>query len=307
MTFEDSLRNLPAPGGNGYHTAIMGAANLGAMQGLTADDIFAAIKSNTPAGSRHVPDNEIWKTVNKAIREFDPSRRVPDAVFRPRSKPSWNPESYMQKLLRKGKGKTEEDVWNASPVRLDWGPESDTIETLARLYTPEDRLFIGDRYDSEVKSVAEWLVLISQGKSWPHIIPNPLTGETALTKSGDKTTTRGDNCVKAYRFAVVEFDNMTREDQLAFWWAAPLPVCALIDSGGKSIHGWIKIDNVTSSDEWTHHVEVGLFEAALVPLGVDSACKNESRLSRLPGHERAETNRWQRLLYLAPEGRRVCP
>jgi hypothetical protein len=39
----------------------------------------------------------------------------------------------------------------------------------------------------------------------------------------------------------------------------------------------------------------------LCPLGCDPACRNESRLSRLPGHFRREKNAWQRLLYLNPD------
>jgi hypothetical protein len=111
--------------------------------------------------------------------------------------------------------------------------------------------------------------------------------------------------VKAFRFAVAEFDGMSREDQLRFWWAVNLPVSALIDSGGKSLHAWIRIDGVDTADQWADLVEGRLFGTYLIPLGCDAACRNEGRLSRLPGHFRTEKGHWQRILYLAPEGRAI--
>ena len=54
-------------------------------------------------------------------------------------------------------------------------------------------------------------------------------------------------------------------------------------------------------------MECGLFAERLVPLGVDAACRNEARLSRMPGYLRPDSQRLQRLLYLAPEGRAVRP
>ena len=79
-----------------------------------------------------------------------------------------------------------------------------------------------------------------------------------------------------------------------------MPVVALIDSGGKSIHGWIRID-AANADEWTRRVEGKLF-SRLVAVSVDGSCKNEARLSRMPGHFRAEKSRWQRVLYFNPTG-----
>ena len=58
--------------------------------------------------------------------------------------------------------------------------------------------------------------------------------------------------------------------------------------------------------EWEEGVENHLFPGYLKPLGMDPACKNESRLSRMPGHRRADTGQVQRVLYLAPMGKAVC-
>ena len=81
---------------------------------------------------------------------------------------------------------------------------------------------------------------------------------------------RGDGNVKAFRHCLVEFDTLSREDQIRFWSAAKLPILALIDTGGKSIHAWLdvqKLFNVSTSEQWDQNIKIGLYEKALIPLG----------------------------------------
>jgi hypothetical protein len=125
-----------------------------------------------------------------------------------------------------------------------------------------------------------------------------------LTKEGNLSY-RADSCITAYRFAVMEFDALPFNAQIQFWAGAKLPVSALIYSGGKSIHAWVRID-AGGVGEWQREIEGTLFDV-VKPLGIDGSCKNEARLSRMPGHFRANNRRWQRLLYLAPQGRPVQP
>ena len=135
----------------------------------------------------------------------------------------------------------------------------------------------------------------------PHFIPNPLTGREHPLADG-KLSRRGDSAVAGFLYAVAEFDGMDKADQLALWWGfRTAPIVALIDSGGKSVHAILRVDCETR-DEWERDIEGQLFPRVLVPLGCDPACRNEARLSRLPGHYRAEKGAWQRLLYLNPEG-----
>ena len=112
---------------------------------------------------------------------------------------------------------------------------------------------------------------------------------------------RCDAAVCKFKFAVLEFDSLSRTEQFAFWKACLLPLVALIDSGNKSIHGWIRVPDVHTLDEWKIKIEQKFFDQCLKPLGIDTACKNPSHMSRLPGCIRQETGRWQRLLYLNPE------
>jgi hypothetical protein len=107
--------------------------------------------------------------------------------------------------------------------------------------------------------------------------------------------------VAAYRYAVAEFDVMDKADQLAFWWGyRSAPIAALIDSGGKSIHAWLRVD-CPDRATWERKVEGTLFGKVLVPLGCDPQCRNEARLSRLPATTAGRRTR-QRLLYLIRKG-----
>jgi hypothetical protein len=299
--YYDSLRNIPPSGGGGCHRALLGIANLGHRSGLDRDQVTRDITAHVH-GTRKVSRKEIEEAVSKAF--CWPVTHVRNANVRP----VVNGEKLFKAIVERGAPFAEEDLWESSPVKIDWPPERDATEVLQRLYRPEERLFIGARHDAGVRQVllvSEWITHFERGiPIAEHIIPNPLTGERGQTKTG-KPSYRADSCVERFRFAVIEFDAMPREQQIQFWAGVPLPVVALVDSGGKSVHAWVKID-AANTNAWTRRVEDKLF-TLLTAVGADAACKNEARLSRMPGHFRAEKKRWQRLLYLNPAGGSLIP
>ncbi len=287
--------------------ALLGAANHGVYAGIDPQQIHNDLRTHVH-GSRHVSDQEINRAIKKA--QQDKGDNVVHYNFKEKKvRPIFDSEAARNKIIAMGAGIVEADIWEVSPVRIDWAHKEDPIYLLTHLYHSDDLIFMGERYTlgrlgKTIKTAAEWQQYFRSGcQTFPHIIPNPLTGEKGLTQDG-KPTFRGDSCVQFFRYAVVEFDNISREDQLAFWWGVNLPVAALIDSGNKSVHAWIKTEGITDAKDWTEQVERELFTDLLIPLGVDGACKNEARLSRLPGHQR-DNSKMQRLLYLAPDGRRV--
>jgi len=301
--FSESLRQCPHAG-SGVHSWVMSCANLAAIAGLPPMETEAEIiRAMTRPPS---PPSEVAAAIRKAYAEavpggvganYTPWRGVP-------TKPKPLPMTA-QAFIRRGDGAEEGDWWAASPVRIDWEPgPCDALAVLNALYAPNEFLFIGERYGAEVLTVREWRARIANGGPVPpHIIPNPLTGGEHPLADG-KLSKRGDSAVCGFRFAVAEFDGLSKTDQLAFWWGfRSAPIAALIDSGGKSVHAWLRVD-APNRETWERDVEQKLFARVLCPLGCDPQCRNEARLSRLPGHFRREKNQWQRLLYLNPEGSR---
>ena len=299
--YADALRNLP-PTGNGCHVALLSVANYGALAELPPAQVFQDLRASVH-GKRHVGDREIWDAIRKAFK----TAKLGAAFTMPASRPqaAIDPAKMLRGIITTGGGAGEADLHEASPIRLDWEPEQDPARLLALLYAPEDRLFIGTRHDAgaeHVRTAADWRKRFEAGAAVPeHVIPNPLTGEQGKTKD-DKPSFRADSCVNNFRFAVLEFDTMPRATQCEFWSGALAfnwPIAALIDSGNKSIHCWLAV-NAADAADWEKQVECELFARILVPLGVDRACRNEARLSRMPGHFRAEKKRRQRILYLNP-------
>ncbi|MGD0236946.1 MAG: hypothetical protein ABSC55_20735 [Syntrophorhabdales bacterium] len=191
---------------------------------------------------------------------------------------------------------------------------SDTILFLETRYLPDDFIYIGERHQDgivgdTIRTRDEWIDhLKNGGATAPFTITNPMTGKEGRAKDGTPSF-RCDDTVKMYRYAMAEFDTLSREDQIRFWSAAKLPIVALIDSGGKSIHAWFdvsKLAKVETPEQWSTEIKGRLYDRLLVPMGIDAACSNPARLSRLPGHYREEKQAWQRLLWLSPEGRSVC-
>ena len=98
-----------------------------------------------------------------------------------------------------------------------------------------------------------------------------------------------DNDVSAYRHVLVEFDDKPKPEQEKLLRDSGLPISVLIDSGGKSIHGWVRVD-APSRKEWDARRDL-IYSA--IP-GIDPKNKNPSRFSRLPGAWRGESQ--QKLL-----------
>jgi len=305
--YQTALDSIPPPGGNGCHPALLGVANLGLYAGRCPEEVYSDISRNIPIGTRQVSDREIWDAVNRASADLRP--RPSQAV--PKAKPAVRAgEAVRNRIIDDGVIDDEADLWEASPIKVDWEPSDDPVRFLAGLYEPDDLVFIGQAKEpgvmgQNIKSVAEWGPHFGNGgNTAPHITVNPLTGLPAPKKSGDGFTYRGDKCVAAYRYAMAEFDDIPYKSQIQFWCAAKLPIRALIDTGGKSIHVWIELCGISSERQWEAKIRRHLYQRLLVPIGVDSACSNPSRLSRLPGYER-KPGRYQRILWLSPKGRPI--
>lgn len=105
---------------------------------------------------------------------------------------------------------------------------------------------------------------------------NPLDGKGA----GDKNVTR-------YTYALAEADSMPIEEQKKLLINLKLPIAALVESGGKSVHAIVKVG---ASDEAEYKQRVAFLFSKLAEHNfiVDTNNANPSRLSRLPGAMRGD-------------------
>lgn len=113
--------------------------------------------------------------------------------------------------------------------------------------------------------------------------------------------------VTAFRFALLESDTLPVDLQLSLFARLPLPIAAILSSGGRSFHAWVRVD---ARDAAEYRCTVSRVLELVGKFGVDGKNKNPSRLSRLPGARRligAVGDGVQRLVYLnpQPEQRRI--
>ena len=91
--------------------------------------------------------------------------------------------------------------------------------------------------------------------------------------------------VTAFRHVLVEFDRdeagklIPKEEQYHAVMASGMPVSALIDSGKKSLHAWIRVD---APDEKEYKRRVAVIWDWFSGINLDKQNRNPSRLSRCP-------------------------
>ena len=104
-----------------------------------------------------------------------------------------------------------------------------------------------------------------------YICINPLDGDYI-----------GNQNVVAWRHALVESDEMERGKFAAIVKQLNLPVAAMVDSGGKSLHAIVKVD-ADNAAQYAERVRVLYERCERNGIVIDKANKNPSRLSRMPG------------------------
>lgn len=100
-------------------------------------------------------------------------------------------------------------------------------------------------------------------------------------------TGRKDDNITAYRYALVECDNMELGKQQAIIKQLELPCAALVYSGGKSVHAIVKVD-APDYAEYRRRVDYLYAACQKNGLTLDQQNRNPSRLSRMPGIPRGD-------------------
>jgi RecA-family ATPase len=86
--------------------------------------------------------------------------------------------------------------------------------------------------------------------------------------------------VSAFRHVLVEMDEKTKDEQWTILKDSKLPISVVIDSGGKSLHGWVRVE-AANKEEWNERRDI--VYRHLEAMGIDPKNKNASRFSRLAG------------------------
>ncbi len=116
----------------------------------------------------------------------------------------------------------------------------------------------------------------------------------SVKAGGDaKWSRRSEANVTAWRYYVLESDELEAAEWLRVVANLRLPIAAIYTSGGRSVHALLKCE-VGSKAMWD--ATRNALKQVVCPLGADAAALTAVRLSRLPGCRRGE--REQRLLYL---------
>lgn len=125
------------------------------------------------------------------------------------------------------------------------------------------------------------------------IVPNPMSSERGLTQEG-KESHRCLNNTGSRRYLVIEQDIGTRDEQAAILahLATLGPLVMIVDSGGKSIHGWFAcLDRAEEQQR--------AFMKHAVSLGADPATWTRCQFVRMPGGQR-DGGALQRVLFFNP-------
>jgi hypothetical protein len=139
----------------------------------------------------------------------------------------------------------------------------------------------------------KWLAKIAQ-KPISEIYPDHRQGGLYIRINPLKPGGSKDSEITAFRHVLVEFDldqngeRIPKENQYSALLESGLPISVIVDSGGKSIHAWIRVD-APDRKEYDRRREL-IWEYFKV-WNPDSQNKNPSRYSSVPGVEREKA--WQ--------------
>jgi len=100
-----------------------------------------------------------------------------------------------------------------------------------------------------------------------------------------------DSNVAVLRHALLEADEGDLGRQLQIIRELQIPCSCIVHSGGKSIHALVRVD-AANMEEYKNRVDYLYGVARANGLKNDGACKNPSRLSRLPGFERGDKKQY---------------
>jgi hypothetical protein len=272
------------PEGGGVNSWTLSAANACKRAGLSEDEAEAWITENMTCAPRR---NEVERSVQKA---FNPKAWRPAALKWPLPD-----RAKIEAIASSGFGVA--DLWEISPVR--WGDDAPPGELL-RLLFPGDPWICAGRtnerfFTRRLSKFADTSHLLQL------VVPNPMLRPWGKTTDG-KDSQHTLEATGPRRFLVIEGDLLDEQPipkdtqaAILLHLARKAPLSLVVDSGGKSLHGWFNFSGVTDDDPRIK----GFFSYACT-LGADPRMWKRDQFCRMPDGTR-DTGARQPVLFFNPE------
>lgn len=269
--------------GNGWaDSAIFAELRHKFPEDKTDKELYDAIhwaKSRNPSPSVPTPGRALQAF--SAARHFKPPPAIPQRT--PEQNASWwlsGAKDDPLKLSQKSQLQIPENKVDALVLLLEMlYLGSDNLNIVCK-YLQDDAGKAKPNGGGKTITRDKWVDLIRkdgipQSKAGAWFRPNPCK---PVGSGADGAVTDSD--VVSYRFMLIESDSLPLDIQCAMLSRFKLPISAILMSGGLSVHAWVRLDAKTDEEFSSMATDI---LTALKPFGIDTANKNPSRLSRLPG------------------------
>ena len=228
---------------------------------------------------RIVPDAEIWKAVHKAYSATSEGAREASAI-------PW-PDPSSEAIARV--------ITQTAPLFALTSLDVQCGQLLPALFEYDELVCVG--YAQQDGVTATLQEAMPNAERYQYIVPSPMSGRSGHNQEGEVSF----RCLAntgPRRFLVVENDAATKEEQarILSHLARFLPLALVVDSAGKSLHGWFWASGIPES-------AVRLFMEYAVHLGADPHTWVRCQWVRMPGGTRYGNEvapRRQDVLYLHP-------
>jgi hypothetical protein len=280
----ERLKTIPSPGGT--HRWLAHIAS-GLNRTLSAEKCAAFLRRCCDAFVHHrpVPDSEIEGAIQLA---YGSHAKVQHNFGR---RPVEWPEPDLSIIT-----KVLSDVTPRFDPVLDTGLKAHDV--LSKLFLPGELVCSGRVAEQAIVRPLEETLHDAQWSQF--IVLNPMRQRTGVNNQG-KPSARCQNNTAMRRYLVAEFDspNLSKEQQaqLITKLSTFAPLVMVVDSGGKSLHGWFQVDRYNAKDQ------VRFFCLACL-LGADPTRWDICGWLRMPGGMRAVEGRpsvRQRILFFQQE------
>jgi hypothetical protein len=273
---------------------------------ILAEEAVSEVARRIEAAGDHPKSNKLNQQVRRA---YEHSAANCDVHFKATTRPVYEPRKLKKVASNLDFQVTPRWLSARSPLKTWYRSPS---AFLYQLYRPGEKVVVFEIFESQGCEV--WtrpeacehrsLNYLQEGRFGTWFMVNPVHGNYAYldrlkTEYNPKGRSRRcEECVTSWRYWVLESDAAPKSMWLRTLVQLPLPICAIYDSGGDSVHA-LCVANAKSKQDWDNIIRRDL-GPLLVPLGGDYSAMTAVRLSRLPNCRRGQTGRIQRLYYLNP-------